>query len=86
LNRVKAAVAASVVAGSMLSGGIIGATVFGVTRVVTATNVAAVASPDTGSAAAPSGAFKPNEDPTHESGESAAREAQEDAGQRPTQP
>ena len=32
------------------------------------------------------GAFHPNEDPAHESGESAAREAQENAGQRPTAP
>jgi hypothetical protein len=31
-------------------------------------------------------AFTPNEDPTHEAGESAAREAQENAGQRPTVP
>lgn len=34
----------------------------------------------------PAGTFHPNEDPTHESGESAAREAQENAGQRPTIP
>ena len=33
-----------------------------------------------------SGAFHPNEDPTHESGESAQREAQENAGQMPTVP
>ena len=32
------------------------------------------------------GAFRPNEDPAHEAGESAAREAQENAGQRPTVP
>jgi hypothetical protein len=32
----------------------------------------------------PSGTFHSNEDPTHEKGESAAREAQEDAGIRPT--
>ena len=30
------------------------------------------------------GSFKSNEDPAHEATESAAREAQEDAGQRPT--
>jgi hypothetical protein len=35
---------------------------------------------------APSGTFTPNEDLTHEAGESAAREAQENAGQRPTVP
>jgi hypothetical protein len=32
------------------------------------------------------GKFVPNEDPTHEAGESAAREAQENAGQVPTVP
>ena len=32
------------------------------------------------------GAFKSNEDPAHEATESAAREAQEDAGQKPTAP
>jgi hypothetical protein len=35
---------------------------------------------------APSGAFHPNEDPTHEAGESAAREAQENSGQMPAPP
>ena len=34
----------------------------------------------------PSGTFTPNEDPSHEAGESAEREAQEDAGQFPTVP
>lgn len=33
-----------------------------------------------------SGKFTPNEDPAHEAGESAQREAQEDAGQVPTVP
>lgn len=32
------------------------------------------------------GTFHPNEDPTHEAGESAQREAQENAGQMPTVP
>lgn len=51
------------------------------------------ASPSSGaSATTPStttpaaGTFVPNEDPTHEAGESAAREAQENAGQMPTVP
>ncbi|HXA27802.1 MAG TPA: hypothetical protein VN193_03555 [Candidatus Angelobacter sp.] len=43
-------------------------------------------SPSTGTAPDANGTFKSNEDPTHESGESAAREAQENAGQRPTVP
>jgi hypothetical protein len=41
--------------------------------------------PATGQAPS-NGKFVPNEDPTHEKGESAAREAQEDAGQVPTVP
>jgi len=36
--------------------------------------------------AGPNGTFTPNEDPAHEATESAAREAQEDAGQVPTIP
>jgi hypothetical protein len=39
----------------------------------------------TATAATP-GTFTPNEDATHEAGESAAREAQENAGQVPTVP
>jgi hypothetical protein len=35
---------------------------------------------------APNGKFVPNESAAHEAGESAAREAQEDAGQVPTLP
>jgi hypothetical protein len=37
-------------------------------------------------AAGPNGTFVSNEDPAHEATESAAREAQEDAGQMPTVP
>jgi len=37
-------------------------------------------------ASAAPGAFKSNEDPAHEAAESAEREAQEDAGQKPTVP
>ncbi|MEA2661070.1 MAG: hypothetical protein QOH08_642, partial [Chloroflexota bacterium] len=36
--------------------------------------------------AAPGTPFVSNEDPAHEATESAAREAEEDAGVRPTQP
>lgn len=54
----------------------------------TTTTTAATASPSpsTGTPPDANGTFKSNEDPTHESGESAAREAQENAGQRPTVP
>jgi len=44
------------------------------------------ATPTPTPAAAAPGKFVPNEDPAHEAGESAAREAQENAGQRPTVP
>jgi hypothetical protein len=48
---------------------------------------AAAASPSpTPATPAASGTFVPNEDPAHEATESAAREAQENAGQRPTVP
>jgi hypothetical protein len=43
-------------------------------------------SSSSGSATDPGRVFHPNEDATHEKGESAAREAQEDAGQFPTVP
>lgn len=86
MSKVRAVVAAGAIAGSMLIGGAVGAALTGMTTVAanaaTATPAAA-ASPGTG--AAP-GTFKPNEDPAHEAGESAAREAQEDAGQVPNVP
>jgi hypothetical protein len=88
MNRVRTAVTAAAVAGSMLIGGVAGAALYG----VSALNAAAAsnaASPTPTPPAAPatsSGKFVPNEDPTHEAGESAAREAQENAGQVPTVP
>jgi hypothetical protein len=48
----------------------------------TATTATTATTPST----APSGTFTPNENATHEAGESAAREAQEDAGHVPTVP
>src|SRR5260221_11179535 len=55
--------------------------------VVTAqTAPAATASPQMDQGGTQNGTFKSNEDPTHEAKESAAREAQENAGQRPTVP
>jgi hypothetical protein len=52
----------------------------------TTTPSTATPSTTTPSTTPPSGTFHPNEDPTHEAGESAAREAQENAGQAPTVP
>jgi hypothetical protein len=66
----------------MLVGGVAGAILYGAT---TLTASAASPSPTPSSSTSP-GKFVPNEDPTHEAGESAAREAQENAGQVPTVP
>ncbi|OLC57739.1 MAG: hypothetical protein AUH85_02515 [Chloroflexi bacterium 13_1_40CM_4_68_4] len=71
------------VTGSMLTGVVVGAAAFG-SNVFAASGSAPQAS--SAPAQASSGTFKPNEDPAHEAGESAAREAQEDAGQVPTVP
>lgn len=65
----------------MLAGGVAGAVLYGTTTLTAA--AAATPTPSPGTA---SGKFVPNEDPTHEAGESAAREAQENAGQVPTVP
>jgi hypothetical protein len=66
---------------------------FIVTHAATTASPSASASTTTPSTTTPStttppagGTFHPNEDPTHEAGESAAREAQENAGQVPTVP
>ena len=80
---VRKAVAAVAIAGSMLIGGVTGAVLYGVT---TLTAAAATSPSPNPSGSTSSGKFVPNEDPTHEAGESAAREAQENAGQVPTVP
>jgi hypothetical protein len=80
MNGVRKAVLAAAVAGSMLVGGVGGAVLY-------ATTIAAsAASPSPAPSGTSSGKFVSNEDPTHEAGESAAREAQENAGQVPTVP
>jgi hypothetical protein len=89
MNPFKRPLAAAAIAGSMLVGGVAGAILYAATTISASaagnpTNVATAASPSPGTA--PSGKFVPNEDPTHEKGESAAREAQENAGQVPTVP
>jgi hypothetical protein len=80
VNGIRKAALAAAIAGSMLVGGVGGAVLYATT---TLTASAATPSP---SPASSSGKFVPNEDPTHEAGESAAREAQENAGQVPTVP
>ncbi len=82
MNGIRKTVAAAAIAGSMLVGGVAGAVLYGAT-----TLAAQAASPSPSrSSGTSTGRFVPNEDPTHEAGESAAREAQENAGQVPTVP
>jgi len=84
VNGVRKAVLAAAVAGSMLVGGVGGAVLYATT--IAASAASPSPTPSSGSSSASGGKFVPNEDPTHEAGESAAREAQENAGQVPTVP
>ncbi len=87
MNRLQKAIAGAAIAGSMLVGGVTGAVIYGATTITaSAASPTPTPSSSSGSATTPSGKFVPNEDPTHEAGESAAREAQENAGQVPTVP
>ena len=76
--------------GTSVIGGAAGATIASVatSNAQTATPAVTSSGGTSAPAAAPSngGKFVPNEDPAHEAGESAQREAQENAGQRPTVP
>ena len=83
MNRMRRMFVGAAIAGSLLGGGVIGAALAGPLAASAATSSTAAAAT---SPSANSGKFVPNEDPTHEAGESAAREAQENAGQVPTVP
>lgn len=83
MNGVRRGVMAAVVAGSLLVGGVGGAAIYALSTVTAAAATTPSPSP---SSSTSTGKFVPNEDPTHEAGESAAREAQENAGQVPTVP
>jgi hypothetical protein len=72
MNKSRSLVFASAIAGAMILGGVFGATVLAHST-LTAANAAASATPSPG-------AFKSNEDPAHEKGESAAQEAAENNG------
>ncbi|MDQ6614439.1 MAG: hypothetical protein M3083_06770 [Actinomycetota bacterium] len=91
MTPIRKAILAVAMVGSTLVGGGIGAALFAgssanAASTQTTPTTAPAASGSSGPAVAPSGTFHPNEDATHEAGESAAREAQENAGQRPTVP
>ena len=85
-HNVRRAVLAGLVTASMLGGGVIGATAFRATSVFAASNAGVTTNVRADASAAPGTPFVSNEDPAHEATESAAREAQENAGVRPTQP
>jgi uncharacterized membrane protein len=84
MNRVRTLVTSAAIAGSMLVGGVAGAALYSVSTLSAA--AATTAASPTPAPTASSGTFVSNEDATHEAGESAAREAQENAGQVPTLP
>jgi hypothetical protein len=88
VNRVRKSIAAAAIAGSMLIGGVVGAVMFGATTIAAsaATNAASPSPGPTTPASGSTHPFVPNETAAHEATESAAREAQENAGQVPTVP
>jgi hypothetical protein len=86
LTLTRKAILATTMAGSMLGGGALGVAVFGASSGSAQTTGSSSTSAPAANNGAPSGTFTPNEDATHEKGESAQREAQENAGQRPTVP
>lgn len=83
MNAVQKAITGAAVAGSLLTGGVIGATLAGPLGASAASTTTTTSTAATAATAPP---FVSNENATHEAGESAAREAQENAGQRPTVP
>ena len=87
MNGVRKTVAAAAIAGSMLIGGVAGAVMYGVTTIgAAAATTAATAATAATPATAANTPFVSNETAAHEAGESAAREAQENAGIAPTVP
>jgi|SRR5664279_1250298 len=78
--KLKHAVAAAALAGVSMIGGAVGATLLGTANAATPTP-SSPPSPGNGSTPAPQGGWHSNEDPAHEAGESASREAEEDAAQ-----
>lgn len=84
MSAIRKAVLAATVVGSMLVGGVGGAMLY--STIIAASAASPSPTPSGGGTATAPGRFVPNEDPTHEAAESAAREAQENAGQVPTVP
>ena len=84
MNGIRKTAAAAAIAGSMLIGGVVGEVMYGATTIgAAAATTATTAATATPAANTP---FVSNETAAHEAGDSAAREAQENAGIRPTVP
>jgi len=86
VNVIRRTAIAATITGSMLVGGVAGAVLYGATMLSASAATTPTPSPSSSSSSTTPAKFVPNEDPTHEAGESAAREAQENAGQVPTVP
>ena len=80
------AVIAALAGGSMLAGVALGAAFSAGSSVNAATTTPTSGNTRNAGPSASPGLFVSNEDPAHEATESAEREAQENAGQRPTVP
>jgi len=80
------AVIAALAGGSMLAGVALGAAFAAGSSANAATTAPTSGNTRNAGPSASPGVFVSNEDPAHEATESAEREAQEDAGQRPTVP
>ena len=86
MNRTRKAMVGAAMVASTLVGGGIGAALFGSSGASAQSTSTTTPAPAAQPGVQPGGRFVPNEDPTHEKGESAEREAQENAGQVPTVP
>jgi hypothetical protein len=88
MNSLRKVALSAAFVGTTLVGGAVGSTLLGTANAATSTTTtpAATATTTAATATPASGTFKSNENFAHEAGESAAREAQEDAGQMPTVP
>jgi hypothetical protein len=85
MTGIRKSALALLVGGSMFTGAVVGAIGFSASGANAATTPTTGATRNADASAAP-GTFVSNEDPAHEAGESAEREAQENAGQKPTVP
>lgn len=87
MTGIRKSVLALLVGASMFAGAVIGAISFGAVGANAASPSTSGLTRNADASAAPgTGTFTSNEDPAHEATESAAREAQENAGQKPTVP